>query len=71
MTADAWTSIERSESVPASWRNPPVVPSFVSGVLLLFGFVVGQLGVGATAQTIIYSPRSTSRICRLRAIRWC
>ena len=51
---DSCVSRDRSKPVPAPWRNPPVVTSVVSGLLLLLGFVGGQLGLGLTPQTIVY-----------------
>ncbi|MCH9674370.1 MAG: cadmium-translocating P-type ATPase [Gammaproteobacteria bacterium] len=51
---DSCVSRDRSKPVPAPWRNPPVVTSVVSGLLLLLGFVGGELGLGLTPQTIVY-----------------
>lgn len=41
-------------TTPPSWRSPPVIISGVSGVLLVFGFVSGKLGLEATPQTLTY-----------------
>lgn len=51
---DSCVSRDRSKPVPAPWRNPPVVTSVISGLLLLLGFVGGQLGLGLTPQTVVY-----------------
>lgn len=51
---DSCASRDRSKPVPTPWRNPPVVTSVVSGLLLLLGFVGGQLDLGLTPQTILY-----------------
>lgn len=54
MTADTCGSTDSPKVVPAPWRNPPVVTSCLSGLLLLLGFVAGLLGVGVTVQTMVY-----------------
>ena len=41
-------------SQPRPWRNPKVLTSATSGVLLLIGFLVGYAGVAATTQFVIY-----------------
>ncbi|WP_223248315.1 heavy metal translocating P-type ATPase, partial [Sulfurirhabdus autotrophica] len=40
--------------MPSPWRNPQVVTSVTSGLLLLFGFAGGYAGLPLPFQTIIY-----------------
>jgi Zn2+/Cd2+-exporting ATPase len=54
MTGDACTSTDPSVPVPPPWRNPPVVTSVISGLLLVVGFAGGFLGVSDAVQTTIY-----------------
>jgi Cd2+/Zn2+-exporting ATPase len=39
---------------PKPWRNPKVLTSAVSGVLLLIGFLLGLTGVPAAITTVVY-----------------
>lgn len=41
-------------SQPKPWRNPKVLTSVASGVLLLIGFLIGYAGVASTTQFGIY-----------------
>lgn len=41
-------------SQPKPWRNPKVLTSVASGLLLLVGFLIGYAGASGTIQTIIY-----------------
>lgn len=41
-------------SPPKPWRNPKVLTSVASGLLLLIGFVIGYAGVGSTPQFVMY-----------------
>jgi Zn2+/Cd2+-exporting ATPase len=54
MTGDACTSTDPSVPIPPPWRNPPVVTSVISGLLLVVGFAGGFLGVSDAVQTTIY-----------------
>ncbi|HNP64475.1 MAG TPA: heavy metal translocating P-type ATPase [Woeseiaceae bacterium] len=54
MTGDACASTDPSAPVPPPWRNPPVVTSVISGLLLAVGFAGGLLGVSDVVQTAIY-----------------
>ena len=40
--------------VPSPWRNPKVVTSLVSGVLLLVGWLAGRADLNATGETGVY-----------------
>jgi Zn2+/Cd2+-exporting ATPase len=51
---DTCTSTDRTAAVPPPWRNPPVVTSLISGLLLALGFVLGLAGVADILQTTIY-----------------
>ena len=51
---DGCATRDLSRPIPAPWRNPPVVTSAVSGLLLVLGFVGGYMGITPTIQTIIY-----------------
>ncbi|KXJ98009.1 MAG: copper-exporting ATPase [Acidobacteria bacterium OLB17] len=39
---------------PAPWRNPKVITSAVSGILLLVGFLLGFTGIPEIVSTVIY-----------------
>jgi heavy metal translocating P-type ATPase len=54
MTTDACASKDASAAVPAPWRNPPVVTSVISGLLLAIGFAGGLAGVSDIVQTTVY-----------------
>lgn len=41
-------------SQPKPWRNPKVLTSVASGVLLLIGFLIGYAGVASTSQFVVY-----------------
>ena len=41
-------------SQPRPWRNPKVLTSVASGVLLLIGFLIGYAGVASTTQFVLY-----------------
>ena len=54
MTTDGCASTDVPAAVPPPWRNPPVVTSVVSGLLLALGFAVGLIGVSDILQTTVY-----------------
>ena len=41
-------------STPKPWRNPKVITSVISGVLLLFGWLLGLAGLPAIVSLVIY-----------------
>ena len=54
MTIGACASTDPSAAVPPPWRNPPVVTSVISGLLLALGFAGGLMGVSDIVQTTVY-----------------
>ena len=41
-------------AMPPPWKNPQVVTSSASGVLLALGFIGGYLGLPHAAETLFY-----------------
>lgn len=54
MTIGACASTDPPAAVPPPWRNPPVVTSAMSGLLLVLGFAGGLMGVSDIVQTSAY-----------------
>jgi Cd2+/Zn2+-exporting ATPase len=54
MMIGACASTDPSVAVPPPWRNPPVVTSGISGLLLALGFAGGLMGVSDIVQTAVY-----------------
>ncbi len=52
--SDDCASTDPSAPVPPPWRNPPVVTSVISGLLLALGFAGGLVGVSDIVQTTVY-----------------
>lgn len=54
MACSSCTVFESGQTMPPPWRNPQVVTSLLSGLLLVFGFVGGKLGVPLVSETAFY-----------------
>ncbi len=54
MSCPGCDAVARGESMPPPWRNPQVVTSALSGVLLAFGYFGAMLGLSSTLATGLY-----------------
>jgi len=54
MACSSCAAVAEGGSMPPPWRNPQVVTSALSGVLLLVGFVGGKLGLPTPIETSLY-----------------
>lgn len=54
MACASCTDAEASQDMPLPWRNPQVVTSATSGLLLVIGFFGGKLGLASTLETGLY-----------------
>ena len=46
--------VEAGQAMPPPWRNPQVVTSATSGLLLVIGFIGGKLGLPPLPETGLY-----------------
>ena len=54
MACPGCAAVEAGQAMPPPWRNPPVVTSATSGLLLAFGFFGGKLGLAPLPETGLY-----------------
>lgn len=54
MACPSCAAIEAGQVMPPPWRNPQVVTSATSGLLLVVGFAGGKLGLTPLAETSLY-----------------
>ena len=54
MACASCAAVEAGQAMPPPWRNPPVVTSATSGLLLAIGFFGGKLGLAALPETGLY-----------------
>ena len=54
MGCPSCAAVAAGEAMPPPWRNPQVVTSAISGLLLAVGFVGGKLGLAPLAETVLY-----------------
>lgn len=54
MACPSCAAVEAEQSMPPPWRNPQVVTSTISGLLLAIGFFGGALGLAPLPETGLY-----------------
>ncbi len=54
MACAGCAAVEARQAMPPPWRNPPVVTSATSGLLLAIGFLGGKLGLAPLPETGLY-----------------
>lgn len=54
MACPGCTAVEAGQSMPPAWRNPQVVTSATSGLLLAIGFFGSKLGLASLPETGLY-----------------
>ena len=54
MACPSCAAVEAGEAMPPPWRNPQVVTSAISGLLLVIGFVGSKLGLAPLPETVLY-----------------
>ncbi len=54
MGCPSCAAVAAGEAMPPPWRNPQVVTSAISGLLLVIGFVGGKLGLASLPETGLY-----------------
>ncbi len=54
MACPSCVAVEAGQAMPPPWRNPPVVTSATSGLLLAIGFFGGKLGLAPLPETGLY-----------------